>query len=92
MNIHRLFQKPFFWDVDSIDPQEHAAYVIARVIDFGDFDDIAVLRRLYDDAAIAHVVRTRRSLDPKTGKYWAVRLGIPFDEVACLRKYYPPIP
>lgn len=92
MDIHRMFDKPLFWDADTIDPQEHAAYVISRVIDFGDFDDIAVLHRLYDDATIARVVRTRRGLDPKTGKYWALRLGIPFDEVACLRKYYPPKP
>jgi len=88
-NIKALFRPSFFWDADEIDADKHAAYVIGRILDYGDFDDIAVLRKLYPDEKIIEVVRTRRGLIPQTGKYWAVKFNIPFNEVSCLRKYYP---
>jgi len=88
-NIKSLFRPSLFWDADKIDEVQHAAYVIARVLDYGDIDDIGVLRKLYSDEKIIEVIRTRRGLFPKTGKYWAVKFDIPLTEVLCLRKYYP---
>ncbi len=89
VNIKSLFRPSFFWDADEIDADQHAAYVIARILDYGGFDDIGVLRKLYPDEKIIEVIRTRRGLFPKTGKYWAVKFDIPLNEVSCLRKYYP---
>ena len=66
----------------------HAAYVIARVLDFGNIEDVHALRKIYPDEKIVETVRTRRNLLPKTGKYWAVKLNIPLEEVPCLKRYY----
>ena len=90
IHIKSLFSPSLFWDADEIDAAEHAAYVIGRILDFGDIEDVRTLREIYPDEKIIETVRTRRNLFPKTGKYWAVKFSIPFEAVACLRKYYLP--
>jgi hypothetical protein len=88
VNIKSIFRPSLFWDADEIDMDKHAAYVIARVLDYGDVEDVRKIRELYPDEKIIEAIRTRRGMFPKTGKYWAVKFNIPFSEVACLRKYY----
>lgn len=87
-NIKSVFNPALFWDADDIDPEKHAAYVISRILDFGDFEDVYTLRKMYSDKDIEHAIRTRRSLSPRTGKFWAIKFGIPLYEVTCLKKYY----
>ena len=89
LNIKSLFRPSLFWDADEIDKVQHAGYIIARVLDYGDMRDVRMLRKIYPDKKIIEVIRTRRGLFPKTGKYWAVKFNIPLTEVSCLRKYYP---
>ncbi|RJQ54704.1 MAG: hypothetical protein C4530_16855 [Desulfobacteraceae bacterium] len=91
-NIKSIFDPVFFWDADEIDPRKHAPYVISRILDFGDFEEVFVLRNLYSDEDIEQVIRTRRNLSPRTGKFWAIKFGIPLHEVTCLEKYYPKKP
>jgi hypothetical protein len=88
-NVKDLFRPSLFWDAGEVDVVKHAAYIIARILDYGDVKDVRVLMDMYADEKIIKVIRTRRGLSPKTGKYWAVKFGIPVTEVACLRKYYP---
>jgi len=87
-DVKSMFRPSLFWDADDIDVSKHAGYIIARILDYGDIKDIRKLLELYPREEIIKVVKTRRGLLPKTGKYWAVKLDIPFEEVACLRKYY----
>lgn len=88
-DIKSLFGASLFWDAGVIDPVGHAHYVIARVLDFGDAEMVRLLRRIYRTSDISAVLRTRRGLSARTGKFWAVKLNIPLEEVACLSKYYP---
>jgi hypothetical protein len=87
-DIKSIFRSSLFWDAGEIDAAEHAAYIIARILDYGSIEDVRALRELYPDEKIVETVRTRRNLLPKTGKYWAVKLNIPLEEVPCLKKYY----
>ena len=43
-----------FWDVDfnTLDFQHHAAFIIVRVFDRGDVDDIRYCRRFYGDQVV----------------------------------------
>jgi hypothetical protein len=87
-DIKSMFRLTLFWDADTIDPSAHAAYIIARILDYGDMNDVRTLRKIYSDEKIIEVIRTRRGLLPQTGKYWAVKFNIPLNEVSCLKKYY----
>ncbi len=88
-NVKSIFRPSLFWDAEDIDISKHSAYIISRILDYGDIDDVKKLLSLYSYQEIEEVIRTRRGLFPKTGKYWAVKLKIPLEEVACLKKYYP---
>jgi hypothetical protein len=88
VNVKSLFRPSLFWDADEIDVNKHAAYVIARILDYGDIEDVRKIRELYSDEQIIRTIRSRRGMFPQTGKYWAVKFDIPFSEVPCLRKYY----
>ena len=88
VDIKSMFRPTLFWDADSIDASDHAHYIIARILDYGDMNDVRTLRKIYSDEKIIEVIRTRRGLLPQTGKYWAVKFNIPLNEVPCLKKYY----
>ena len=87
-DVKSIFPLFLFWDAEDIDVTNHFGYIIARVLDYGNEKDIKKLLDIYSNEEIARVVKTRRGLLPKTGKYWAVKLNIPLTEVACLKKYY----
>ena len=87
-DVRSIFPPSLFWDAEDIDVTKHSGYIIARVLDYGNEKDIKKLLDIYSNEEIARVVKTRRGLLPKTGKYWAVKLNIPLTEVACLKKYY----
>ena len=56
-DIKVLFSPTLFWDAAQIDPERHAGYVIARVLDFGDMADVHRLREICGDEQIARVLR-----------------------------------
>ncbi len=87
-HIKSIFRPSLFWDAEEIDISQHAGYVIARILDYGNERDIKKLFEIYSKEEIIRVVKTRRGFFPKTEKYWAVKFNIPLTEVACLRKYY----
>jgi len=76
-----------FWDAREVDTSTHAAYIISRVLDFGNERDVKRLRRLYSDRLIIDVIMKRRGLMPMTGNYWAIYFNIPFKKVPCLRRF-----
>lgn len=82
-----LFNPLLFWDAEEVQLEKHAAYIIARVLDFGDQEDIKRLRKLFSNEEIAQVVRTHRGLLRKTALFWAAYLRIPLTEIACLKKF-----
>ncbi len=81
------FPPALFWDVDlaTIDLKRHSRFVIERVLQFGRPEDIRWLLATYATAEIEATVRASRRLDRRTGSFWALHLGVPREEVACLR-------
>jgi hypothetical protein len=59
-----VFMKSIFWDVDfeNIDYNLRSAFVIERVFERGDIDDIRNCRRYYGDERIREVLLNSRSL------------------------------
>ena len=71
-----LFDPTLFWDVEIIDIDRHADYVIARVLNFGDEKDLKSLRELYSDDRLIRVIKNRRALLPITRRFWSVYFNI----------------
>ncbi|MEA1947154.1 MAG: hypothetical protein U9N83_07600 [Thermodesulfobacteriota bacterium] len=72
----RLFDPTLFWDAESVDIEQHADYIIARVLDFGDEKDLKTLREIYADKRLIGVVRKRKGLLSMTRRFWSVYFNI----------------
>jgi len=77
--------RTLFWDVafDSIDWQEHARFVIARVVSRGDLQDWNTLKAIYGKNKIKEEVVCIRSLDPKTLAFLSVYFNIDKTSFRC---------
>lgn len=79
------FSKELFWDVDpdSIDFDQHARYVIERVVTRGRMADFIQLKQMYPRNRIVHELKRCRSLDPKTANFCSAYYGIKKEEFKC---------
>jgi hypothetical protein len=65
-----------FWDVNpaKIDLQKNAQYVIERVLDFGNDEEVRWLWNYYDKKLIKKIVAKSRCLMPRTKNAWMLIL------------------
>lgn len=77
-----------FWDTNlqSFDPTTYPVYTIERVLEYGDEDAVAWLRRTFTDEQILGVLRSDRHLTPLSANFWALLFGVPAHEVAALAR------
>jgi len=70
------FRQTLFWDVDpkTIDPERHARYIIERVLDFGNDDEVRWLFRHYPYTFIREVLDRSRVIHEKSKKLWSLVL------------------
>ncbi len=63
--------EPLFWDAElqASDLTEHAAWLLGRVLSFGDAQQVAAVRAFFGDEAIRDAVR-QRGIDVRTRNYW----------------------
>ena len=78
--------RPFFWEVDAdnLNPHEHGAYVIGRILEQGTDEAVSWMRANFSEEQIKKVIREDHRLSPKSATYWALMYEIPRDQVAAL--------
>ena len=91
--IPKRLQK-YFWDVDlaQLDKVDHADFIIKRVLEHGNTEDIFWLKTTYPLARFRQVLKKYRDISRKTGLFWAALLNMQPDEVKCLQTPYRTIP
>ncbi len=79
-----------FWDPDkrTVDPRVHRSYVIRRVMDSGDPDDVRWMLATYSDGEFIDVVKKGRGLSRKSGYLGGNYYRVPKKEIAGLREPY----
>jgi hypothetical protein len=79
------FSKELFWDVDpeSLDRDEHARFVIERVMTRGTMADFLELQRTYGKNRIREELPHCRSLDPKTVSFSCVIYDLKKEDFKC---------
>lgn len=84
--MHTFDKKALFWDVDptTLDEEEHAPFIIDRVLAFGDLDDIAWARATYGDEMLKERTVRSRSLDAKSRAFWCTFYQL--DRATCIPK------
>lgn len=72
-----VFRQSLFWDTDPqrLDAEKHARYIIERVLDFGNDEEIRWLFRRYPRALLREVLnRPRGGLHKKSKALWSLVL------------------
>ena len=66
------FRRSLFWDADPeiIDQQKNSKYIIERVLDFGNDEEIRWLWKTYPRSLIEGVVKRSRVLREKSKSLW----------------------
>ncbi|MBU2037198.1 hypothetical protein KJ866_03330 [Patescibacteria group bacterium] len=70
------FRQALFWDTnpDRIDVKKNAQYIIERILDFGNDEEVKWLYHFYDKSLLKNVVAKSRSLMPETKNLWTLLL------------------
>lgn len=66
------FRQSLFWDVDpaTIDPEKHAQYIIERILDFGNDEEVKWVAHRYPQPKIRDIINRSRVLHDKSKALW----------------------
>ena len=80
--------RKYFWDVEfeKIDLRTHRAYVLQRILEYGDEKAVAWMRKHFKKVEIRDTLSHFRGCSRKSANYWATILDVPKEEVSCLKK------
>jgi hypothetical protein len=69
--VETLLKKNLFWDVEpgSLSPESHWFFIIERILEFGDIDDLRWLKKTFTPEQIASTVKKSRNLSRRTISY-----------------------
>ena len=68
--METLNKKQLFWDVEIVDAQKDAKFIIERILSFGDEEDFKWAGNFYGRDKIKKVVCESRNLDSKSFNFW----------------------
>lgn len=71
-NEDMKFRQELFWDVDlaTIDEDKHRRYIIERILDFGNDDEVRWMWQRYSHNQIRDVVQSSRVVRSVTRPLW----------------------
>lgn len=80
-----IFDRRIFWDVDfdRLDCDAKWKFVIERVFERGDVDDIRQCRRHYGDDRVTEALRTAKFLPLDTTHFVSSLFNIPLEDFRC---------
>ena len=79
------FSANLFWDVNSndIDIEEHASFIVHRVLEYGKIDDWTYILSYYGLSRILTMTLQYRSLDPKAWAFISAITKTPRENFRC---------
>lgn len=77
--------KTLFWDVDinTIDYERHAPYVIERVLSRGTLEDFNIIKTYYGKPKIKKITKQLRYLDDRVLNFCSIYFNLPISEFRC---------
>jgi hypothetical protein len=82
--------KMVLWDVDTeeVDLKKHWFFVIERIMDYGNENDVQWMLETFSREQLIEVVKKSRNLNRKTANFWALWFGIDREEIRCFKNTY----
>lgn len=80
--------KNIFWDADieKIDPKKHQNYIIERILEYGNREQVIWMLNFYDKNKIIEILKSSRQLSEKSANFWANYFNLSYEEIKCLSK------
>ncbi len=74
-----------FWDTDinKIDAEKHAAYIVERVMTRGTLDEFKLLIQYYGKSRVSETVKNLRYLDERTLHFCSAYFNVPINQFRC---------
>lgn len=68
------FRQSLFWDTDpkKLDINKNAKYIIERIMDFGNDEEVHWMRQQYPKSLLAQIVRTSKVLQANSKTLWTL--------------------
>jgi hypothetical protein len=84
------FPPTLFWDIDTsiLDMEEHAAYIVERVLDNGRMDDWLFIRQYYGLERLRDIALGIRSMSPKALSFISTVTRIPESRFRCYEQIH----
>lgn len=91
MEFHEMFSSHpggLFWDVDSsaLDPQAHSKFIIRRIVDRGELDEVRAAWKFYGETAFREALLDARDLGERTVAFFANQFGVPVESFRSHRR------
>jgi len=86
-NMQILEKINLFWDIDrnEIDPQVHGSFVVERILEKGDMEDIAWAVNFYGQEFVRNVFqKNSNKFDLKSNNFWCLYFNL--NKTECTRK------
>lgn len=80
----------YFWDTDlsKLDMTKKSEFVIARLLDKGNFQAVRWVIKNYSKQEIIKTLKTYRDFSLKSASFWALFYNIPLSELKCFQQPY----
>lgn len=81
------FPSRYFWDsnVDAIDLNQSAGYIVDRILELGDIDAFGWLLKKYGDQLIIDRIKKSRQISLKSAHFFMLYFGLKPDNIVCLQ-------
>jgi len=75
----------YFWDIapSNLDEVKSKRLIIERVMNFGNFDEIKLLKEFYGEKVIINTLCTLSYIDPKTLNFISLFFNVPKTKFKC---------
>ena len=85
MSFPIFINKRIFWDtrLEDIDLQKHKNFVITRVFEWANLNELKALLNYYSKNEIVHALTKQKYLSKRTHQFASAILDIPKEDFAC---------
>lgn len=79
--------KSLLWDIDisTIDLDKHYKFIIERVIEYGDIEEVKWMQSTFSKDQIIETLKTSKRISAKSGNFFAIKYNLSKEELECLR-------
>jgi len=90
--IKSKFSKNIFWDIDiqDLDMGQHKAYILGRVLEFGQLSDWKIIRNYYGLDEIKRIAMSMRIMSPQALSFLSLITHTPEDQFRCYTQLQSP--